>query len=160
MHEEKIRISTTENMVAWIVIPFFKMVVAGNLSFFATSTGRDGRSHCRCTYCHLTQKEWSEPTISPINCSILTLNQLKQYSNLHQQSISKPSFKPATKGVIMPPLLDFEPSDYMTPLLHLLIGIVNKGRSSMGHVNRNIALADDTINAIESKEMEEFAKKT
>ena len=44
VHEEKIRISATENMVAWIVIPFFKMVVAGDLSFFATSTGRTGKN--------------------------------------------------------------------------------------------------------------------
>ena len=33
----------------------------------------------------------------------------------------------------MSPLLDFEPFDYITPLLHLLIGIVNKGWTSMGH---------------------------
>ena len=33
VHEEKIRISATEHMVAWIVISFFKMVVAGDLTF-------------------------------------------------------------------------------------------------------------------------------
>ena len=33
----------------------------------------------------------------------------------------------------MVPLLDFEPCDYITPLLHLLIGIVNKGWCSLGH---------------------------
>ena len=33
----------------------------------------------------------------------------------------------------MKPLLEFEPEDYITPLLHLLIGIVNKGWSSLCH---------------------------
>ena len=33
----------------------------------------------------------------------------------------------------MLPLIDVEPIDYIVPILHLLIGIVNKGWTSMGH---------------------------
>ena len=33
----------------------------------------------------------------------------------------------------MPPIFDIEPQDYIIPILHLLIGIVNKGWTSLGH---------------------------
>ena len=38
-----------------------------------------------------------------------------------------------TKGVVMKPLLDIDPKYYIDPLLHLLIGIVNKLWSSLLH---------------------------
>ena len=55
--EKSVHLSPTGVSSAWIFIPSFKMIVAGDLSFFATCTGRDGRSHCRCTYCHLSPSE-------------------------------------------------------------------------------------------------------
>ena len=41
--------------------------------------------------------------------------------------------KPDAKGIAMPPTFDIEPRDYIVPILHLLIGIVNKGWTSFGH---------------------------
>ena len=134
IEETSLGLSPEVKSKAWILIPSFKMVVAGDLSFFATCTGRDGRSNCRCTYCYLTPSEWSQQSSSTIDKSAtLTLSNLQHYASLHQESIDNPNFKPDTKGVIMVPLLDFEPCDYITPLLHLLIGIVNKGWCSLGH---------------------------
>ena len=131
IHVHKLNIIAIGAAVLWTVIPHFKMVVAGDLSFFATSTGRDGHSHCRCTYCPLTASEWSNPHHTPTpDENLLTLSQLQKYASIYS---SKTSTKPDTKGVIMSPLLDFEPEDYITPLLHLLIGIVNKGWISMCH---------------------------
>ena len=56
---------------------------------------------------------------------------LVQYDIKHQSSTSKK--KPDTKGIIMPPLFDINPQDYIVPILHLLIGIVNKGWTSLWH---------------------------
>ena len=50
----------------------------------------------------------------------------------YQSSPAVPkSTKPDKKGVIMPPQLHIEPSQYVVPLLHLLIDLVNKAWSSM-----------------------------
>ena len=44
-------------------------------------------------------------------------------TSIRPKTKSKP---PDTKGIIMYSLLNIEPTDYIVPLLHLLIGIVNK----------------------------------
>ena len=62
----------------------------------------------------------------------------------------------------MLPLLEFEPSDYITPLLHLLIGIVNKGWDSLchfldefvEHVSQIEASLKDSICEIEKAKIE------
>ena len=109
------------------VIPMMKVVVAGDLSYFATCTGRDGHSHCRCPYCDLTPSAWSNAYVTP---HLITLKQLHEYADIHQHSRKK---NDDTKGVIMAPLLEIEPSYYIVPILHLLIGIVNKEWTSMVH---------------------------
>ena len=40
--------------VVWVIVKSFKVVIAGDLSFFATAMGRDGHSNCRCPYCDIT----------------------------------------------------------------------------------------------------------
>ena len=50
----------------------------------------------------------------------LFLPVLHQYANLHKEN---PKFD--TKGVIMNPQLEVQPCDYIMPILHLMIGIVN-----------------------------------
>ena len=102
------------------VIPMFKVVVAGDLSYFATCTGRDGHSHCRCPYCDASASEWNNPFLKP---NVMTLPLLHHYATIHSTSTSK---NDDTKGVIMPPLLEVDPHFYMVPILHLLIGLVNK----------------------------------
>ena len=67
IEETSLGLSPEVKSKAWILIPSFKMVVAGDLSFFATCTGRDGRSNCRCTYCYLTPSEWSRHSSSTID---------------------------------------------------------------------------------------------
>jgi hypothetical protein len=63
---------------------------------------------------------------------------------------NKKSQKPDTKGVIMSPQLNIEPSDYIIPILHLLIGLVNKARISLIHFFDefvdNISIKEATVN--------------
>ena len=110
-----------------MVLSSMKVVIAGDLAYFATCTGRDGHSHCRCPYCDLTPSSWSNSYVTP---NPLTLNLLHEYAVIHQSSTTKTD---DTKGVIMTPLLEVEPSYYIVPILHLLIGIVNKEWTSMVH---------------------------
>ena len=49
----------------------------------------------------------------------------------HYAEINENNPKSDSKGVVMPPLLMIEPSMYVVPILHLLIGLVNKVWSSM-----------------------------
>ena len=111
----------------WTVIGCFKTVIAGDLSFFATSTGRDGHSHCRCAYCDGSYQSWNDETSPPPQQ--MTLSTLHQLATLRLNS-KKPK-QLDTKGVVMKPLFDIEPCFYIVPLLHLLIGVVNKLWSSL-----------------------------
>ena len=114
-------------MEIWTFIPRLKIVIAGDLSFFATSTGRDGHSSCRCIYCDSSYTQWNdECSITP---TIMTLPRIYQLADQHRSSTTKID----TKGVIMNPLFDMEPCYYIVPLLHLQIGIVNKLWSSLLH---------------------------
>ena len=106
----------------WTVIQSFKVVVAGDLSFFATSTGRDGHSHVRCVYCDSSSQSWNDNTSPAPNK--MTLSKLQQLAKL--RSMSKCPKKIDSKGVVMYPLFNVEPEYYIVPLLHLLIGVVNK----------------------------------
>ena len=107
-----------------IIVENFKIVIAGDLSYFATCTGRDGHSHCRCPYCDATPSEW---TNSFVTSNKMTLSKLHHYASI------KPSKNNDTKGVIMHPLLEVEPQFYIVPILHLLIGLVNKQWTTMLH---------------------------
>ena len=128
---KKLKIVHTDDTYVWTVIHSFKFIVAGDLSFFATSTGRDGRSHCRCTYCPLSSSEWKDDYCKPATTTNLTLATIHSYANKYHSDKSKQKKKISdTKGVIMKPLLEIEPRDYIVPLLHLMIGIVNKAWDS------------------------------
>ena len=110
----------------WTVIQCFKVVIAGDLSFFATSTGRDGHSHCRCVYCDSSYQAWNDNNSHPP--TTMTLSHLHYYADMYSKS--KVPKKIDTKGVVMRPLIEIDPQRYIVPLLHLSIGIVNKLWSS------------------------------
>ena len=118
---------TIHCVYVWTVIQSFKVVIAGDLSFFATSTGRDGHNHCRCNYCDSSYHSWNDVT-SPTPTK-MTLPLLYYYADMYTKS--KVPKKINTKGVVMKPLLDVDPQSYVVPLLHLSIGIVNKLWSSL-----------------------------
>lgn len=122
------------------VIPQFKVVIAGDLSFYATATGRDGHSHVRCTYCDLTIASWTNKTVPG---TTMTLPMLQDYAKLHQANP-----KSDTKGVIMPPQLLVEPKFYIVPILHLLIGLVNKVWTSL------CFFLDEFVELVSAKESE------
>ena len=111
----------------WTVIQSFKVVIAGDLSFFATCTGRDGHSHCRCVYCDSSYNMWNDKSSPPP--VKMTLSRLHRLAKIRSQS--KQPKKLDTKGVVMAPLFQIEPKFYIVPLLHLLIGVVNKLWSSL-----------------------------
>ena len=112
--------SLSESIEIKTIIQKFQVVIAGDLSYFATCTGRDGHSHCWCPYCDATQSDWSNHFVTPHKMS---LSSLYHYASIYSKKTSKQN---DTKGVIMRPLLDVEPHYYIVPILHLLIGIVNK----------------------------------
>ena len=61
------------------IISQFKVVIAGDLSFYATATGRNGHSHVRCQYCDLSQNEWkSQKHVG----NLMTLASLDEYASL------------------------------------------------------------------------------
>ena len=123
----------------WTVIPQFRIVISGDLSFFATATGRDGRSHCRCPYCDLSQSEWKKRNTKG---KTMTLDYISHLADIH-----KSNSKTDTKGVIMPPQLNVQPSMYIVPLLHLMIGLVNKVWYSMLYFNDEFV---ETIGSVEA----------
>ena len=55
--KEKLDVKTKGISTVWVVIPNLKIVIAGDLCFYATSTSRDGQSHCHCTYCLVPQQQ-------------------------------------------------------------------------------------------------------
>ena len=68
-----------------------------HLIFFATATGRDRHSHCRCVYCDSTKNQWSEANHQQGN--ILTLSLLTDYALQHQCNTQHHKFaKIDTKG--------------------------------------------------------------
>ena len=123
------------------VISHFKVVISGDLSFYSTATGRDGHSHVRCTYCDLTSAQWNDSSNFNTTGTPMTLELLHHPANLHH---SNP--KADSKGVVMSPQLQVEPAMYIVPLLHLLIGLVNKLWSSMCH------FLDEFVETIGQKE--------
>ena len=123
-----------------LVVPSFHCVVSGDLSYFATCTGRDGHSHCRCPYCDSTPSMWNDQSSKS---NLLTLSSLKRYASIHQSSTKKQD----TKGVIMPPLLHLDPSRYIIPILHLLIGLVNKEWQIM------LSFFDDFVENVSEEEI-------
>ena len=118
-----LKLKPSTKTTVWIVIESFKVVIAGDLSFFATAMGRDGHSHCRCPYCDMTPSTWSD---SAVKGNPLTLPLLCQYASIHDTNP-----KANTKGVVMQPQIQMDPKFFILPLLHLLIGIVNKAWTSM-----------------------------
>ena len=131
-------------VTSWTVIPDLNFLITVDLSFFATATGQDGHSHCRCVYCDLTRNDWNDSTCPKGNK--LSLSMLKDYAT--QNSCQRTSTKIDTKGVIMTPQLDIEPQNYIVPLLHLMIGLVNKAWASL------ILFFDEFVEVISDKEAE------
>ena len=125
-----LKIPFLDTVTYWTVISSFNILITGDLSFFATSTGHDGHSHCRCVYCDSTQSEWSEVDHPPGN--IITLLMLHNYALKHSQNHNQ-NTKVNIKGVVMITQLNVEPSTYIIPLLHLLIGMEH--RKKMHHVS-------------------------
>ena len=97
----------------WTAIPSFDILVTGDLSFYATATGCDGHSHCRCVYCDSTYTQWNDdsnkPTGNPMSLSLLN-HYAKSYTDHATSKID-------TKGVVMKPQLNIEPTNYIVPLL-------------------------------------------
>ena len=92
-HEEEIGVRLNDcESECWEVIPNIKVIVAGDLCFFATCTGRDGRSHCRCTYCDSSPSLWNQETPSSYNT--LTKEMLIKYGTHYQCSVAKKKLIP------------------------------------------------------------------
>ena len=133
----------------WTITPSFQITICGDLAFYATIQGRDGSSNCRCPYCdilistNINQETKCHPTTStPLSLSILRrhhqdyinyqtdLKNAKQQRKLEKETRGKVTTKiptkPDCKGVKYSPQWNIEPDQFIVPLLHLEIGLVNK----------------------------------
>ena len=112
------------NFGIWVVIPNFRLFICGDLAYFLTIQGRDGASGSRCPYCqiNLAHNRKNKNSENHHNCPLLSLEQMV---SLGQSAAGDPSKKGDYKGFKNPPHFDVEPGNFIVPLLHLEIGLVN-----------------------------------
>ena len=89
-----LHIPPVDPVTSWTVILDFNFLVTGDLSFFATTTGQDGHSHCRCVYCDLTRTQWSNSTHQQGNslfylCAIIMLHSTLPVKPRNQQRMTQ-----------------------------------------------------------------------
>ena len=60
----------------YCIIPHLRIVVAGDLSFYMTATGRDGHSHVCCPYCNLSNSLWTNRIVKGTPMTLKTSSSL------------------------------------------------------------------------------------
>ena len=122
----------SEAVRIWTVIENFYYNIAGDVAYFHTLQGRDGTSSCRCPYCPLTIREWKMGLkAGKLTKEMLLKGEKKYFKYLKDFEEAKKKGKrlpvrPNTHGVSGKVQCDADPLRYIIPLLHLLIGLLNK----------------------------------
>ena len=112
MHEININVNPTGEHTLWTIIPQFRTFICGDLAYYFTVMGRDGHSTCKCPYCTLTITEWKNTTnVTPSQPMTL--------------SLILESLRSKQYGVKMEPFYNIEPLSYISPILHIQMGLVN-----------------------------------
>ena len=106
-----------------------RLVLVGDLKFYAQMSGRDGMSSSWCMWCQLHPSEWKtfiekRGDIPIEQQQMWTVELIKEYK---QKIIRKEIKTPKEiKGVVDYPVWDFIPiENYIFPQLHFEIGVVN-----------------------------------
>ena len=94
-----------------------RVLVCGDLAFYATILGRERMSGIWCWMCKLRKKEWSQQ--APIDTDYWTID---ERIAKHAEGLNAA----ARMGMQEEPLWDFiDPKHYLFPVLHAQIGLIN-----------------------------------
>ena len=105
----------------------FRIFVTGDLAFYAMALGKPNTSSYWCTWCSMKKTAFGQK----VHGQLWTLERLKDTKQLFDNRTAKS--KKNRDGVSTSPLIDaVEPIDYIFPVLHEQIGLVNK---SLKHMN-------------------------
>ena len=100
-----------------------RLLISGNLVFFATVVGKINRSGCWCYWCNLSPFEWGN--IHYEKGTLWAIDLMKKY--LHTQVDNNNMTANEKKGINQPLLFDAIPiENYVILLLHAEIGVSNK----------------------------------
>ena len=126
-----------QELEIWTIIKNFDYYVTADLAFLVTIQGRTGHSSSRCVWCDIKSADLKKGKKG----NDLTLNRIKEcegkiksYNTLKAQAkaLGKDfkQKKPETNGVIEDVQWNVDPGRLIVPLLHLLIGLLNKTLST------------------------------
>ena len=125
--------------IIWTIVEEFTNFVCGDLAFYATIQGRDGTSNCRCPYCTLSAHEWKMELADQPPSTAITLSLLEENAALY---INDP--KANTFGVKLPPQWQTDPIYFTIPVLHIMMGLVNKSLQELiTWIDNNIEMVSD-----------------
>ena len=156
--KEMKNLASDKNLELWKVIENFYCSVAGDHAFFATIQGRDGSSSRLCPYCSLNINEWKRGKTAK-DATTLTLDVLKKMEKKYFEW-EKEAKEAKAKGLKAPPKPDTfgvcgkvqwnaDPSTFTLPMLHLLIGLLNKALEDMkAWLDTHVELIGDAEMAI------------
>ena len=121
----------------WPVVENFYYNISGDISYYHTLQGRDGTASSRCPYCDLRIQQW-KMGLKGQRLSIGRLHScyrsLKKWQREVEQALinnKRPPVKPDTLGVSGEIHCSADPWRYALPLLHLLIGLLNKALQTL-----------------------------
>jgi len=120
-----------------------RIVVVGDLKFYAQLLGREYMSSSWCMLCTSHPSEWKHHPLSPSN--LWTIEKIKN----HKERIDWKEVKEAREilGIVNYPVWDFiQPENFMFPELHAEIGLVNNV------LDKFYSFIDDQVEAITPEE--------
>ncbi len=100
-----------------------RVLIVGDLKYYAQLLGRENMSSYWCMWCNLHPQEWSKSGKN-IPAVPWTIQSLKaHFDKVVLENLKEPR---DISRVVMYPVWDFiEPSHYVVPILHIEIGLVN-----------------------------------
>jgi hypothetical protein len=111
-------IKHNDNDTIITTIPFRVSVTAGDLAFYAMFLGKDGMSTKWCWLCKQSYQQWRNLNVDP--SQHWTLKSIKDTASTLNNGATE-------LGIKIPPLLtSIHVRMYIIPMLHALIGIVNR----------------------------------
>ena len=120
-YEEKDNDSLS-NYVSHVSIPL-RILISGDLAFFATVVGKKNMSGKWCHWCNLSVAEWED--CDHEKGDMWSIQLMKD--NLKEQQINLDMTQNEKKGCVLPMLFDSIPiENYIFSLLHVEIGVGNK----------------------------------
>jgi hypothetical protein len=99
-----------------------RVLVVGDLKFYAQILGRENMSSFWCMWCKAHPSTWHN--CSPSDIQLWTIGEMVEHKNrINRENIKDPR---QVCGIVNFPLWDFiQPSHYVFPQLHVEIGLIN-----------------------------------